>query len=432
MSTLTVNGSAVKKMTFKDSSGKEQKVKKWYHNDVKVFSSGNICTYYVDTGDLHTEEIDGEESCLTPKTFTPSKTGYIFVGWREDNTASSSVLSEKAMGEDPISLYAVFKKSIEVTFNGNGATSGSVNTIYASLYYNNGNVLDASIVLPVNEFTRTNYIFTKWNLGSPGETVTISSDTNVLAQWISSAYGFNYTGSMQSFVVPVTGVYQLYVYGAQGGTGRRIDTNAPNSSGGAGGSASGCVTLTAGTILYICVGGLGQSFNSNWSLIDTGYNGGGVSGRTDGEANGGGGGGATHIGTRNGTLAQYGNTSGLLIAAGGGGGGGRLMAASEYPGYAGGGTGGGVNGGNGIIGNIAVYKGGVGGTQSGGYAFGAGQPATYSGGGGGGGLYGGNRGSNYAGGGGGSGYIGGLTNATLSNGVRYGNGYAEIQILSVA
>ena len=183
MSTLTVNGSAVKKMTFKDSSGNEQKVKKWYHNDVKVFSSGNICTYYVDTGDLHTEEIDGEESCLTPKNFTPSKSGWVFVGWREDTTASASVLSSKTMGEDPISLYAVFKRTIAATFNGNGATSGSVSAIYATQYYNNGNYGNPSIALPANGFARTDYAFTGWNLGAAGASVVISGNTIVYAQW---------------------------------------------------------------------------------------------------------------------------------------------------------------------------------------------------------------------------------------------------------
>lgn len=62
--------------------------------------------------------------------------------------------------------------------------------------------------------------------------------------------------------------------------------------------------------------------------LQDGYNGGGsyYLGTTESFGSDGtrnttaGGGGATHIGTRNGTLAQYGNTSGLLIAAGGGGG----------------------------------------------------------------------------------------------------------------
>lgn len=181
MSTLTVNGSAVKKMTFKDSSGKEQKVKKWYHNDVKVFSSGNICTYYVDTGDLHTEEIDGEESCLTPKTFAPSKTGYIFVGWREDNTASSSVLSEKAMGEDPISLYAVFKTDFSLSFVNNYASGGSMNPLYGTQYYNNGNVVNPTVTLPNDGYSRSGISFIKWVLGNPGTQITLTGNTSTRA-----------------------------------------------------------------------------------------------------------------------------------------------------------------------------------------------------------------------------------------------------------
>lgn len=81
--------------------------------------------------------------------------------------------------------------------------------------------------------------------------------------------------------------------------------------------------------------------------------------------------GCTHIGTRNGTLAQYGNTSGLYLVAGGGGGGFNNSALLT------GGNGGGSNGGNGS-GSLAYgdHKHGLGGTQSGGYSFGKGADSS--------------------------------------------------------
>ena len=61
---------------------------------------------------------------------------------------------------------------------------------------------------------------------------------------------YNFTGSLQSYTAQTTGVYHITVSGAQGGLG-----NAGIS--GLGASLSGDVTLTAGTVLEIVVGGQG-------------------------------------------------------------------------------------------------------------------------------------------------------------------------------
>lgn len=66
----------------------------------KIYSAGNIVTYYVDSGTYYTEEVDSDASCLSPKTFTPSKDGWSFVGWRKDKTASNYVLGEYGVGEN--------------------------------------------------------------------------------------------------------------------------------------------------------------------------------------------------------------------------------------------------------------------------------------------------------------------------------------------
>ena len=87
------------------------KVSKVYLGNTKIYSSGSTCTYICD-GNTYQEEVDGGESCLSPKTFTPVKSGYNFVGWREDTIADGSVLSGKLMEGDPITLYAVFRKTL--------------------------------------------------------------------------------------------------------------------------------------------------------------------------------------------------------------------------------------------------------------------------------------------------------------------------------
>lgn len=128
--------------------------------------------------------------CLSPKTFTPSKNGYTFTGWREDNTASSDILSEKVMGDSPINLYAIFSKTITLSYNGNGATSGSTASQSGNQYYNNGNYNNPSFSLRSCGFSRTNYSFVNWRMGSAsgtaynaGASVTLSSNTVFYAMW---------------------------------------------------------------------------------------------------------------------------------------------------------------------------------------------------------------------------------------------------------
>ena len=240
---------------------------------------------------------------------------------------------------------------------------------------------------------------------------------------------FTYTGNIQSFIVPVSGTYKLEVYGAQGGKCSNVYDNCTNSKGG---YSYGSKTLTKDSTLYVVVGGAGTDVETNQAgntTISGGYNGGG-SGGSGPYYKGASGGGATHIATSTGLLSSLSsNTSAILIVAGGAGGGDHST--DNFAKYYDGGTGGGTSGGAGT----GSYPGGSGGTQTSGAAFGRGGnctagTATEDGcGGGGGGFYGGLTSIN-RGGGGGSGYIGGVTGGSMSNGVRAGNGYAKITLVS--
>lgn len=111
------------------------KIKKGYLGNTRVYSSGNIVTYHVDSGITYQEEVDYENSCLSPTTFTPVVAGYEFVGWRTDSQASGNVLSYKNMGDDPIELYAVFKRTVILTLYNN---SSLATVLAGNYYYNNG------------------------------------------------------------------------------------------------------------------------------------------------------------------------------------------------------------------------------------------------------------------------------------------------------
>ncbi len=259
---------------------------------------------------------------------------------------------------------------------------------------------------------------------------------------------FDYTGNVQTYIVPLTGTYKLEVWGAQGG-------NQTYGNGGEGGMSIGYIHLNSNEYIYICVGGKGvQNENGSVNLISGGYNGGGGL-CTD--QYGSTGGGATHIAiTNRGTLMNYlAYQNEVLIVAGGGGG------ASYWPNaystingismppntYYNGGSGGGITGegSNGSSSNqkgILSYSGGtqtgpgngfvlsnsIGGFGYGGKAHGGG----CCGGGGGSGWYGGIGGYDNSAGSGGSGYINTnyITNSSMQNGVRSGNGYARITFVS--
>lgn len=127
---------------------------------------------------------------------------------------------------------------------------------------------------------------------------------------------FNYTGNVQTFTVPNTGIYKMECWGG-GSTEGTYDV--PYTS--YGGYASGYKLLKKDTVLYICVGQRG--------VIGGGYNGGG-SGAWYHDAVYAyfvcsGGGGATHIALVAGLLTSIGETEfvtnekGFLIAGGAGG-----------------------------------------------------------------------------------------------------------------
>lgn len=174
-----------------------------YQNKLKLYSNGKLynvimkpkelegfaITYNIDTGNSTTSTVKAGTPVLN---YAPTKDGYTFIGWREDSTANETVLSGTTATKD-MTLYAVFSKSITVSYNANGG-SGSTSSNSGTMYYNNGNTLGATITLRSNGFSYTNRTFQKWASGSAagtqysvGATVTITSDTTFYAIWKGNA-----------------------------------------------------------------------------------------------------------------------------------------------------------------------------------------------------------------------------------------------------
>lgn len=405
-----------------------RKVKKAYIGKAKVYSAGNPVTYHVDKGVAYIEDVDEGASCLSPTSFLPTKAGWTFVGWREDTAASPDVLSIKIMQDSPITLYAVFSKTVTLSFNPNGGTAGNVPAQSKTAYYNAaGTVVNPTFTMPHGGFTKPNYTMLSWTINGVyhnfGKTITLSDSATALAAWVvTNIANFGYNGGVQAWTVPYTGTYRLTVHGAS--SGKLTWWNGNRYPAARGGTSVGTVRLTAGTVLYVGVGGQGAdntvTTGGGTPAFGTGgLNGGGIGTNIAGAGGlwGGypGGGGCTHIAlnANRGWLSSYvNNKADILIVAGGAGGGNDVRQD---------GTGGGLNGG-GISGGMQTAPGTEGYIKAG---FGYGARAG-SNGGGGGGWYGGGDGS------GGSGYIGGVTNGSTTNGTApLGHGSALIQLLSI-
>ena len=104
----------------------------------------NTVTYVVDTGITpHKEEVVCGTSCLSP-SIEPKKDGYDFIGWRYDKTASSEIEEEVIMEDDPITLYAVFRRTLGVKF----ISYNNTKTKSDYQYYNNGKTTSVNIICP--------------------------------------------------------------------------------------------------------------------------------------------------------------------------------------------------------------------------------------------------------------------------------------------
>ena len=163
--------------------------------------------YNVDTNEYYTEKYLTGELILYPTSFTPSKTGYTFVGWRSDTIASATVLADSTVATSSTILYAVFKKTLTASYNGNGNTGGSTASTTGIQYYNNGKTSNPSVALASNGFTKTNYTFSKWAKGSAtgteyaaGTNVTLSANTTFYAKWIRYLFNKKYvSGGVTAF-----------------------------------------------------------------------------------------------------------------------------------------------------------------------------------------------------------------------------------------
>lgn len=112
---------------------------------------------------------------LTLSSTKPTKSGYTFVGW---NTSSSATSSNYNPGStystnNTLSLYAIWKKTITITYNANGGTGAPASqsqTIYNS-------TTSARFTIPSTKPTKTKYNFLGWATSATATSASYNSNT---------------------------------------------------------------------------------------------------------------------------------------------------------------------------------------------------------------------------------------------------------------
>ena len=430
-------------LCYEDEATK--RVTRIFVGEDRVYAAGVKVTYQIDTGYSLERTVPDREDAIAAAPDAALE-GYTFVGWRQDNSAEKKVLSEFIISsEEPVTLYAVFRKQMTIGLMPNGGTlseSGAKENFTVYCYYNNGNSQSEPTTVPASPYTRKNMSFCGWSIDSlstpsykPGEKGVFPAEAALYAMWVTTEYDFPYTGNYVQFVIPQDGIYEFEVWGASGGEAKGDNLVA---EGGLGGHSKGYKKMKKDEVIYVYNGGSpnGTSYGANGG--GNGYN------YASSKQYGAGGGGSTHVatkpyglGTNSSSGPSYANRSSILIVAGDGGGGGIDNGTAHK-----GGDGGGERGGNGSGGALGGRQ--ISTSSSPSENFGMGDyysSSSAASSGGGGGWFGGNYGQYGQSGAGGSGYVDGVAPFTHNGkyypaeteaGVNEGNGRAFIRYVECA
>ena len=215
--------------------------------------------------------VNGSNVTVLGNTGALVKTGYTFSHW--NTAANGSGFSHSpsdvfSIGANTI-LYAQWTAlgNYSVTYNGNGATGGSVPLDGSSPYIDGSTV---TVLGNTGSLVKTGFAFANWNTAAngsgtsytSGNTFTIHSDTTLYAQWTPLAtYTLTYNGNGNtSGTVPVDGSSPYFDGGTVtvlGNTGSLVKTgfifarwNTAANGSGTNYSATNTFTILANTVLY--------------------------------------------------------------------------------------------------------------------------------------------------------------------------------------
>ena len=158
--------------------------------------------YYLSGADYVTDVINAHP--IAKPQDPPAREGYTFGGWFEDIHFTKPFDFVSQTAEDSPVTYTAYPNWIahkyEIIFNGNGATSGSMNN--QTFKYDRGQKLKA------NSYVKPGYIFDGWTVNSDGTGTYYEDEATVLnltsadgakitlyAKWKESPYTVNFNGN---------------------------------------------------------------------------------------------------------------------------------------------------------------------------------------------------------------------------------------------
>lgn len=150
-----------------------------------------------------TETVEAEAGS-TPRLPEPSRTGYAFKGWFENEDGTGEKFT--VMPEKDVTVHAVFTaNAYTVVFDGSGGT-GSMEAANA--------VYDAELTLPANSFARAHYEFAGWSLTAGGgvdyaagaavKNLAASGEVTLYAVWTGDPYTIEYNANGGTGTVAAT------------------------------------------------------------------------------------------------------------------------------------------------------------------------------------------------------------------------------------
>ncbi len=138
---------------------------------------------------------------LTLSSTKPTRSGYTFVGW--GTSASDTSWTYKAggtySGNSAITLYALWKKTITLTYDANGGSGAPTSQSYTVWNATTNHKFTLSSTKP----TRTGYTFLGWSTSSTatsasysaGGSITLSASTTLYAVWSVITYTVSYNAN---------------------------------------------------------------------------------------------------------------------------------------------------------------------------------------------------------------------------------------------
>jgi len=171
-----------------------------------VYSTDNVrpatCTVSFDSnsgsGTLPSQTVQYDSRITLPGGNGLSRSGYIFAGWNTNagGTGTNYNAGESYLPAADITLYAKWNPAYTVSFNINGATSGSAPAAQTV-------VVGSSITLPSGiGLTKTGYTFAGWNIDAAGtgtnynagESYTPTKNITLYARWLAYTVTFSING----------------------------------------------------------------------------------------------------------------------------------------------------------------------------------------------------------------------------------------------